>query len=77
MTANARVIQVTPWAYDGDGDDGDGDGDDGDGAQPLDRLLYRKDLILNDFEFPSDEHSMKNRILYPNHRPKGHVDVCV
>ena len=70
MTANARVIQVTPWAYDGDGDDGDG-------AQPLDRLLYRKDLIPSDFEFPSVEHNMKHRILYPNHRPKGHVDVCV
>ena len=70
MKANTRVIQVIPWVY----DDDDGDDDD---AQPLDRLLYRKDLILNDFEFPSDEHSMKHRILYPNHRPKGHVDVYV
>ena len=70
MKANARVIQVTPWAYDGDGDDGDG-------ALSSDLLLYRKDLIPSDFELPWVEHSMKHRILYPSRRPKGHVDVCV
>jgi len=71
MKANARVIQVIPWVYD---DDDDGDDDD---VQPLDLLLYRKDLIPSDFELPWVEHSMKHRILYPNHRPKGRVDVYV